>query len=292
MSICGFGIIRNAVKYDYPIVESIRSALPLVDEFILLVGKSDDETLALVKNIDPKVKIFESIWDDTLREGGRVLAVETDKALALVPDKYTWALYLQADEVLHEQDHENIRQSCSRWAHDDKVEGLLFAYKHFYGSYDYVATSSRWYRNEIRVVKNKGNVFSFRDAQGFRKQPDEKLKVKISGASVYHYGWVKPPEKMQIKQYDFQKLWHKDDWINHRYSASGTFDYSSIDHLEKYDAPHPSAIKQRIALVNWRFERPLELNKKTFKERVKDFFEKIIGWRPGEYKNYTLLKGK
>ena len=47
----GFSICRNAVKFDYPIVEAIRSALPLVDEFIVNVGQSDDGTLDLIQYV-------------------------------------------------------------------------------------------------------------------------------------------------------------------------------------------------------------------------------------------------
>ena len=289
MSICGFGIIRNAIKYDYPIVESIKSALPLVDEFILLVGKSDDDTLELVKTIDSKVKIYESVWDDNLREGGRVLAAETDKALALVPSHYTWALYLQGDEVLHSDDYENIKSACDRWAEDGQCDGLLFKYKHFYGSYDYIATSSRWYRHEIRIIRNNQNIFSFRDAQGFRKKPNQILKVRTANASIYHYGWVKPPEKMQLKQYDFQKLWHPDDWIEERYAPEGSFDYNGIDVLQKFMGTHPPAIEERIQQSNWKFDRDLTVNRYSLKDMFKNFIENTTGWRPVEYKNYRLL---
>jgi hypothetical protein len=35
MKVGGFTFVRNVVKYDYPVVESIRSILPVVDEFIV-----------------------------------------------------------------------------------------------------------------------------------------------------------------------------------------------------------------------------------------------------------------
>jgi len=80
MFVSGFTFVRNAVKYDYPVEASVRSLLPLVDELIVCLGNSDDTTEALIKSIaDPKIKIIHSVWDDSLREGGRVLAVETNK---------------------------------------------------------------------------------------------------------------------------------------------------------------------------------------------------------------------
>ena len=104
MKISGFTIIRNAVMNDYPIIEAIRSILPVVDEMIVLIGKSEDDTESLIKSIDdPKIKIHHSIWDDSLRKGGEVLAVETNKAFQLTDPKSDWAFYIQADEVVHEK---------------------------------------------------------------------------------------------------------------------------------------------------------------------------------------------
>lgn len=104
MKIAGFTFVRNAIKFDYPIIEAITSILPICDEVVVAVGNSEDDTLGLIKSINsPKIKIIETIWDDSLREGGRVLAVETDKALAAVSPDVDWCFYIQGDEVVHEQ---------------------------------------------------------------------------------------------------------------------------------------------------------------------------------------------
>ena len=146
MFVSGFTFVRNAIKFDYPIVEAIMSILPVCDEVIVAVGNSDD---------------------DTLREGGKVLAVETDKALAAVSPKSDWCFYVQGDEVLHEQYLPTIHQAMQHNLNDLKVDGLLFNYQHFYGTYQYVADTHRWYRREIRVIRNTGKVTSYKDAQGF-----------------------------------------------------------------------------------------------------------------------------
>ena len=137
MKISGFTIIKNAIINDYPIVEAITSILPVVDEMIVLVGDSQDATRELVQNINSnKIKIFDSVWDQSLREGGKVLAVETDKAFHLINPESTWAFYIQADEAVHERYLPAIKEACTRYQNDRKVEGLLFRYLHFYGTYD------------------------------------------------------------------------------------------------------------------------------------------------------------
>ncbi len=79
MFVSGFTFIRNAVRYDYPILEAIRSILPLCDEVVVAVGRSEDGTRELIEGLgDPRIRIIDTEWDDSLREGGRVLAVETN----------------------------------------------------------------------------------------------------------------------------------------------------------------------------------------------------------------------
>jgi hypothetical protein len=289
MKVAGFTIIRNAVKYDYPVVEAINSILPLCDEFMVAVGNSTDNTLELIKNINsPKIKIIETFWDDSLREGGRTFALETDKAFQAVSADCDWAFYIQADEAVHEKYYPVIREAMEKYKDDKAVDGLLFHYKHFYGSYDYVGESWRWYRREIRIVRNDKNIFSYRDAQGFRKKPNEKLKVKLIDAFIYHYGWVKDPRAMQFKQQDWSKFYHDDQWIETNIAKAVEFDYSNVDSLELFDGTHPKALQERISKKNWKFDYDISKRKYSFKEKFKRFVHSFTGYRIGEYKNYKI----
>jgi len=290
MKVCGFTFIRNAIKFDYPVQEAILSILPICDQFVVAVGNSEDDTLSLIKAISPeKIKIVETIWDDSLREGGRVLAVETDKAFQTISDEFDWCFYIQGDEVVHERYLPVIKAAMQNNINDTRVDGLLFKYKHFYGSYDYVGESYRWYRNEIRVVRNNKNIYSFRDAQGFRKDDDKMLYVKPIDAFVYHYGWVKDPAAMQKKQEEFNKLWHDDNWIDKNVRKADEFDYSEIDVLKKFDETHPKVMDKRLERINWKFDYDLSCNKMTFKDKFKKFLENF-GFSFGQYKNYKLIK--
>ena len=287
MKVCGFTIIRNAVKYDYPVVEAITSILPVCDKFIVLVGNSDDNTLELIQSIDSeKIIIQHSTWDDSLREGGRVLAIETDKAKAFIPSDYNWAFYIQSDEVIHEKYHNAILQSMEKWKNDHNVDGLLFKYLHFYGSYDYVGTSRRWYRHEIRIIKNDPLIHSYRDAQGFRKQ-GKKLKVKPIDAYVYHYGWVKDPLTQAKKHKDFNKLWHDDQFVAQ--FTEEIYNYSDIDYLETFDNTHPNVMKNRILQKNWDFDGKKLNSKVSFKDKFLFWLEQKTGIRLFEYKNYHII---
>lgn len=288
MKVAGFTIIRNAVKYDYPIIESITSLLPICDIFIIAVGQSDDGTLELIKSInDPKISIVETVWDDTKREGGSVLADETNKAISFLPTDIDWAFYIQGDEVLHEKYHQVILQKMKQYHNNDSIDGLLFDYLHFYGSYDYVGSSLKWYANEIRIIKPNRSIYSYLDAQGFRKGINQKLNVKHIDASIYHYGWVKEPEVMQKKIINSSAYWHSDQWIEKNIAKDNSFDYLSIDQLELFKGTHPKVMQKRIEEKNWQFEYDISFNKITLKERLKKWLYKYLRINTS-YRNYKL----
>lgn len=290
MKVSGFTFVRNAITYDYPVVEAIQSILPLCDEVVVAVGNSEDGTLELIKSIDsPKIRIVETVWDDNFRTGGRVLAMETDKAFAAISPDADWAFYIQGDEVVHEKYHDTIRQAMQQYKDNPKVDGLLFHYKHFYGSYDYVGDSFRWYRREIRVVRNRKDIYSYRDAQGFRKGDDQKLQVKLIDAYIYHYGWVRDPRAMQGKQISFNRLYFSDEWIEANIAKQEEFDYSGVDALALFDGTHPAVMQQRIASKNWKFDYDLSYRHFRLKDKVKMFIHKLTGYRIGEYKNYKIV---
>ena len=291
MKVSGFTIVKNAIKYDFPIVESILSILPICDEFIVAVGKSEDQTLQLIQSINsPKIKIVETVWDDSLREGGRVLAVETDKALQAVSADSDWAFYLQADELIHENDLETIQAAMLKWKDFKQVEGLLFNYKHFFATYDYVANSRQWYKKEIRIIRNDKNIASYKDALSFRKK-GEKLNVKVVDATVYHYGWVKNPKVQIEKRKSFEKLWHDDKWMEQNFPEEAEFDYSNIDSLEEFKGSHPAVMQKRIASRNWNYSyNPLKKIKTNFRVWALNYILKTTGWHIGENRNYKISK--
>ena len=292
MKVTGFTFIRNAVTNDYPIIEAIKSILPICDEFVIAHGNSNDNTLDLLKGIgSPKIKIIDTVWDESLREGGRTFAEETNKAFQAISADTDWAFYIQGDEVIHEKYLPVIKREMEICLDDDKIEGLLFKYIHFYGSYDYYASSRRWYRKEIRVLKNLKGITSYRDAQGFRID-NRKIRVKEIDAYVYHYGWVKPPQGLNNKVRNFNKFYHNDEWIETNYPKADNFDYGNADELIKFNSTHPVSIRERISNTNWEFSiDPTKMKKKlSLRRRVLKWIEEKTGYRAFEYKNYKKIR--
>lgn len=292
MKVAGFTFIRNAVKNDYPVVEAITSILPLCDEFIVALGNSDDGTDKLIEGIgSPKIKIINTVWNETLREGGAVFAAETDKAFNAISPDADWAFYIQGDECVHEKYLSVIKKEMEDSLADERVEGLLFKYMHFYGSYDYYGHSRRWYRREIRVLRNKKGVYSYRDAQGFRID-GRKLNVKLIDAYIYHYGWVKPPAGLKNKLRNFNQFYHDDNWLAENLPETFEFDYKNADRLVPFTGTHPAVMQKRINATNWKLDIDLSALEKRmpFRRKLLQKVEDLTGWRVSEYKNYNIIK--
>lgn len=291
MTISGCTFVRNGFMLGYPVKESLNSLLSICDEVVIAIGNSEDETLSYIQSLhDSRIVIIETVWDDTLREGGHILAQQTNIALhACTGD---WILYLQADEVLHELDTQSILKSIKEADAMPEIDGLLFNYHHFFGSYEYVGVGRQWYRKEIRAFKRNPQITSWKDAQGFRMKTDidsyRKLRVLQCDAHVYHYGWVRNPSAYLKKQAAFGRLYHDDAWLAEHLPTSEEF--PACYELKEFTGTHPHCMKSKIQDdAHWtsafdphrNAPRPLAV-------AICDAIERITGKRIFEYRNYVL----
>jgi hypothetical protein len=152
-----------------------------------------------------------------------------------------------------------------------------------------VGESWQWYRREIRIIRNDPNIFSYKDAQGFRKKPNEKLRVKLIDAYIYHYGWVKDPRQMQLKFHNWSKFYKDESWVNQHVAQDQEYDFGNINSLELFKETHPEVMTARIARKNWKFDHDISIKRYSLKERIKRMISNMVGYRIGEYKNYRLI---
>lgn len=297
MKISGFSYVRNGIEYDYPFVEAIRSILPICDEFIMVVGDSRDRSREAVENINsPKIKIVDTVWNMDMREGGKVFAQQANIGLDHVTGD--WAFHIQADEVMHEKDLPEIMDAVYRYDKDERVDGLLFPFLHFWGSYTYIRNSRRFHRFEIRLFKSNKLIRSYKDSQGFRKyaslpaykagKKGKKLQVIKVDAPVYHYSFVNKSKIQGKKNHSFRKMYHADIPLKQEQQAG--FNYNHVDRLREFKALHPAVMKKRVASFRPSFIYDPSKAKWRKKDRLIQPIEDILGVRFGEYKNYKLLK--
>ncbi|HOA05670.1 MAG TPA: hypothetical protein PLX54_05280 [Candidatus Fermentibacter daniensis] len=294
-AISGFTFVRDAIRLDYPLREAILSALPLVSEFIVNIGDCTDDTVAMVEGIgDPGIRIIRSVWDPSRFVHGATNADQTN--LALDECSSPWCLYLQADEVLHEQDYGRIREAVRKYDRREDVEGLLFHYNHFWGDYTRVQRAHNWYSREIRIVRNSPSIRSWKSAQSFRKN-GEKLRVADTGAFIYHYGWVRHPEVMRRKTIALDSLHHDKGWVEKRHPEPGRpWDYGPLEKVAPFRGTHPAVMRGRIESKSWRaedFRDPTTMpdhRHLRFSTRLLSAVERLLGRKLGEYRNYILVK--
>ena len=306
-------MVKNADKLYYPMKAVIESILPIVDEFVVALGDSDenDNTLKEILSIkSDKIKIIDTVWDIKKYSRGTENAHQTDIAKSYCSGD--WLFYLQADEVIHEKYLPIIKQTCFDLLNDKEVEGILFKYKHFWGDYEHYHFSHNWYKHEIRIIRNDKDIHSWESAQSFRRIPNfdgvdyrqqnntYKLKVKLIDAYVYHYGWVRPPHLMKTKKKALDTI-HKGKEKAEEINKSLDFDYGNLSQLETFNETHPKVMKSWIEKFNWRKElqykeisnldRKLHKHEKLKYKIVTWIENNILGGKTiGGFKNYILKK--
>lgn len=306
MIVSAFGYVRNGFTIDYPFLESIQSVLPIVDEFIAVVGDSTDGTREAIENLNnPKIKIVDTIWSEKMRSGGLIFAQQANIGLDACRADADWLFHIQADEIIHENDLPKIRQAMLDNLDNKKVEGLLFKFYNFYGDYNHYAPSRRYHQHEIRIIRNNKNIRSYRDSQGFRLytapnktevEKGEKLHVKLIDAYVYHYSHCKPPQKQQIKKVEFgHRYFGKEGQAYDHFDNENTTYYYNMthyrdyDYLKKFNGSHPKIMSNVINHQDWKFEYDPKKNNMKPKEKLLKWLEEITGKQFFIYKNYKLV---
>jgi hypothetical protein len=286
VKVSGFTIVRNAIKLDFPVEASIRSILPVCDEVVVNVGRSEDETLDLVRSIgDPKIRIVETEWDMTRRN--TVLGHETLRAMREC--RHPWGIYIQADEVLHERGAAELADAIQRHDGDARVEGLLVRYLHFYGGFDTIATHRRWYRREVRAVRlDPGlDIRPYQGAQGFRVGPHHrKIRARLTGAEMFHYGWARPAEALREKR-ELGKTMYPWRDADERKPLLAWF-----PGIRPFTGSHPAVA--RTWIESRRLDEDRVIAPKRFRWRFLRYYvsgaiERLTGVRVFEFRNYTLV---
>ncbi|MEO8452081.1 MAG: glycosyltransferase family 2 protein [Gemmatimonadota bacterium] len=287
MKVSGFTIVRNAVALDFPIVESIRSILPICDEVVVNAGRSDDGTLALIRTIaDPKVRILETEWD--MSRGESVLRDETRRAMEAC--RYPWGVYIQADEVLHETGAGELRRTIESVAEDPAVEGVAVRYRHLFGDPSTEAVSRKWYRREVRAVRLEPayGVHPFRDAQGFRVGPaDRKIRARLSNAEMFHYGYVRAGFALRGRVAADRALYPARDQPEGDRAVLHWF-----PGLRPFRGTHPAVAREWLAARANDPDRrvtPRAFRLAHLRIYLSNLFERLTGLRPFEFRNYELV---
>jgi glycosyltransferase involved in cell wall biosynthesis len=298
MKISAHTYVRNGLTYLYPFLQSIQSVLPLVDEFVVVIGDSNDGTREAVVNLNSnKVRIVDTVWDMNLREGGKIFAQQANAGLDAVTGD--WVIHIQADEVLHENDLPKLKEYILRFDKDTRVDALLFPFLNFRGDYNHIHTGRKSHRFEIRAFRRDPLIRSYRDSQGFRRfssneayeqgEKGEKLRVIKIDVPIYHYSYVRPPQKMKEKAQVWEAMYINDDQKLAKRYENIEVDYNVVDKLEPFRGTHPKIMEPVIQKKDWNFVFDPSKFTSSFRHRILNRIEELTGRRIGEYKNYKIV---
>jgi len=285
MKVSAFTFIKNGQILGYPFIESIKSILEIVDEFVINVGESEDETFELVQAIDStKIRIINSKWNDSLHTKGYVYGQQ--KMISQFNCTGDWAFYIEADEVYHEDELNKINNCMKENLDNPNVEALVFDFYHFYGNANSYLDSPGWYRSEARIIKNSirtyapdGLFWLVLDNNKKGRYP----KAKHTGAHCYHYGWVRTEQQMNLKSQRVQKYWGK---------KPSKVDYSQIDQsiIKEFLGEHPAVMQGWLPHENgvYKADSNYVLSKKQKKHRIMIKAENFLGLDLSK-KHYKLV---
>lgn len=284
MKISCFSFIRDGVKLGYPFEESIRSALPLCDEFVVAVGASDDPTWERLQAMDePKLRLLHTRWNEQCRSHGFVYGQQ--KMIAQYNCTGDWAFYLEGDEVLHERDLDRLRAAMEHYLGDEDVEALAFDYYHFYGDARHLHVSSQAYRRATRIIRNRLRsiapdglywaVIKDRTWHGGRnKRRTRYPRAAALNIPIYHYGNCRDERFLRQKAAAGNQYWAKDV-----FAAS----YGDIDpeQIGLFEGTHPAVMESWLethASPGFEFNPEHRLTRRERKHRWLAALEKRFGW--------------
>jgi glycosyltransferase involved in cell wall biosynthesis len=291
MKVSGFTFLRNGQRLGYPFVASIRSILPLVDEFVIALGPCDDDTEKMLRAIgDPKIRIIPTQWNERIQPGYSVngFVYGQQKSIALFNCTGDWAFYLEADEVVHESDLPKIRAAMDKYLDDARIEALVFDYLHFYGNANTIVWSPGWYRSEVRIIRNTIPAWSsealfFNVVTGHKKS--RYPRAAHTGATIYHYGWVRSEAQMNLKAAAVHKYWDE--------KPAANVDYSQIDRatLKSFTGAHPKIVQDWLPKAAGLFRADAN-HQLTSREKKHHFLLKLERWLGIRFdkKHYQLVR--
>ena len=286
MKVSAFTFIKNGQILGYPFLQSIQSVLPIVNEFVINVGESEDDTLALIESLNnSKIRIIKSKWNNLMKDRGYVYGQQ--KMIAQFNCTGDWLFYVEGDEVYHEKDLKNIYKAMETHLDDTNVEALAFGFYHFYGNSASLLDSPGWYRSEARIIK--GSIRTYAPDGLFWLVLDSNKKgryprAKKVNANCYHYGWVRSEDQMNLKSKKVQRYWG---------GSPIKIDYSQIDQsiIKEFNGSHPKIISTWLPKCSGKFEvdKNYKLNNKQKKHRFLIKLEKLFGVDFSK-KHYKLVK--
>lgn len=246
-SIAAYTYSHNTLRYRYPILEAVQSALLLADRVFWCDCDSTDGTWELAQaaaKADPRIEVMRHPWGDHYT----VLPHVANELLEAIGTRYDWALQVQADEVLCEWTIEPFRRDLAILTRDKWQLARPF-YRNFCPDY----------QTTFPFIYDRKPVLS-RTTSGLRWDTRGDA-CSLVGAAWYdlslefhHYGKVQVGREREalLKELEFQAMYKDLGFPDAKFldqRESGVVDYRKAfagASFAEYAGPHPAVMLRRI----------------------------------------------
>ena len=169
MKISLYTFARNALYWDYHIIDMLKHHLPFADEIIVNEGYSTDGTYEAIKDIHPKIKIFRSHWDDSDPKKFWI-QFKNEACKRCTGD---WCILLDCDEFIPDRNYHNIevwgnganvRIVGKKLKPFEKYDGPWFMVHHFGMVRNPARLREKWHwqsRFYLKTIKNRIKIPKF-----------------------------------------------------------------------------------------------------------------------------------
>lgn len=191
-------VASDCITQDYCVEESILSVAPICDEICVSAGWSNDGTVELLEEINKKTNSKMTINVSKWTYDRTILARKKNEAIAGL--KTDWILFLDADEIMHENELQAIKDLTNTMSNSC----YNFQMNHYYGLPHWkMNKDSGWYQEFNRLHQRKMNLYFSDDGHCVDALMHNNMSVPTSGIrtniTVHHYGHMRDAKAMALK---------------------------------------------------------------------------------------------
>lgn len=294
--VSGVTVLKDGVRLDYCFREAIRSALPLCDEYLVVLGRSEDGTREAIEEIDdPRIRIVDTEWSSLVQPRQALLAQQTNLGLHLA--RGYWVLNMQAAEALHEDSVPRLRNLLEEARARPEVEAVLMQRRTFYAdAWHRVWVYPEAFKFVARIVRPHIGIHAIRDAMSVAvfdrwSTRGRRPRVLDSGEDLFRYAFVHTPAGLAARSAAVHLGEMPSSLDEDRF-----FTWLPRQWIKGYSGPHPTVMAGRLQQIGRQYDLDdprcrTRLSRKEWFRVAESLIYQRLGFPPYRDRKFELLGG-